>query len=325
MLGFVIRRLLISIPVVIVVSFLVFLMVASSGDPLAELRARPNVPAQVIEARREQLHLDRPIITRYGIWAKGFVRGDFGKTLGGRPVRTLLWERLQVTLRMVVLATLIGVAVAITAGVISAVRQYTVTDYSITFFGFLFLSMPVFWLAALLKEYGAIRLNNLFGKQIVFTVGESTPNLTGSLFHRWADYAGHLALPTLSLVLISMAGWSRYQRASMLDVTSSDYIRLARAKGLSRSRVMVRHALRNALIPITTVVALDFGAVLGGAVITEKVFAWQGMGAMLIDAVNNIDVNEMLAWLMVTTILVITFNLVADILYAYLDPRIRYD
>jgi peptide/nickel transport system permease protein len=325
MLGFVIRRLLISIPVIIAVSFLVFLMVASSGDPLADLRARPNVPAQVIAARRHQLNLDKPVLTRYGIWAGNFVKGDFGRTLGGRPVRTLLWERLQVTLRMVVLATLLGVMLAVVAGVISAVRQYTATDYSITFVGFLFLSMPVFWLAALLKEYGAIKINNFFGKQIVFTVGESTPNLTGSLFHRWSDYLGHLALPTIALVFISFAGWSRYQRASMLDVMSSDYIRLARAKGLTRSRVMVRHALRNALIPITTVVALDFGAILGGAVITEKVFSWQGMGAMLIDAVTNIDVNEMLAWLMVTTLIVISFNLLADILYAYLDPRIRYD
>ena len=259
------------------------------------------------------------------IWAKGFVKGDFGKTLGGRPVRSLLWERLQVTLRMVVLATLIAVVIAIAMGVISAVRQYTITDYSITFVGFLFLSMPVFWLAALLKEYGAIRINKLFGTQLVYTVGESTPNLTGNWFHRMGDYIGHLALPTAALAMIAVAGWSRYQRASMLDVLSSDYIRLARAKGLSPRRVMVRHALRNALIPITTVVALDFGAILGGAVITEKVFSWQGMGTMLIDAVNNIDVNEMLAWLMVTTLIVILFNLGADILYAYLDPRIRYD
>lgn len=325
MLGFVIRRLLISIPVMIAVSFLVFLMVAGSGDPLAELRARPNTPAAVIQARRHQLHLDKPIPARYVIWAKGFVKGDFGKTLGGRPVRSLLWERLQVTLRMVVLATLIAVVIAIAMGVISAVRQYTITDYSITFVGFLFLSMPVFWLAALLKEFGAIKINSLLGKQVVFTVGEATPNLTGGWFHRVGDYAGHLILPTTALVMISVAGWSRYQRASMLDVMSSDYIRLARAKGLTRSRVMVRHALRNALIPITTVVALDFGAILGGAVITEKVFSWQGMGTMLIDAVNNIDVNEMLAWLMVTTLIVILFNLGADILYAYLDPRIRYD
>src|SRR4051812_20422614 len=133
MLGFVIRRLLISIPVVIAVSFLVFLMVANSGDPLADLRARPNIPRASIEARRQELHLDKPVITRYGIWASHFARGDFGKTLGGRPVRSLLWERLQVTLRMVVLATIIAVIIAIAAGVISAVRQYTVTDYSITF------------------------------------------------------------------------------------------------------------------------------------------------------------------------------------------------
>jgi peptide/nickel transport system permease protein len=184
--------------------------------------------------------------------------------------------------------------------------------------------MPVFWLAALLKEYGAIRLNQLFGEQVVYTVGAETPNLTGSLGTKLADWAGHLILPTLALALISFAAWSRYQRATMLDVLGSDYIRLARAKGLSRSRVMTHHALRNALIPLVTVVAIDTGAIIGGAVITERVFSWQGMGALLVDGVNASDTNVLLAWLMVTGIVVILFNLIADVLYAVLDPRIRY-
>jgi peptide/nickel transport system permease protein len=182
----------------------------------------------------------------------------------------------------------------------------------------------VFWLAALLKEYGAIRLNKLFGEQVVYTVGAETPNLTGGFGARLADWAGHLVLPTIALALISFAAWSRYQRATMLDVLGSDYIRLARAKGLSRSRVMTRHALRNALIPLVTVVAIDIGAVFGGAVITERVFSWQGMGALLVQGVQTYDVNVLLAWLMVTSILVVLFNLIADVLYAVLDPRIRY-
>jgi peptide/nickel transport system permease protein len=144
------------------------------------------------------------------------------------------------------------------------------------------------------------------------------------LGHRLADWGGHLVLPTIALALISFAAWSRYQRATMLDVLGSDYIRLARAKGLSRSRVMVRHALRNALIPLVTVVAIDIGAVFGGAVITERVFSWQGMGALLIQGVTQNDVNILLAWLMVTSVFVVLFNLIADVLYAVLDPRIRY-
>jgi peptide/nickel transport system permease protein len=325
MTSFIIRRLLIAIPLVVLSSLLVFLLVANSGDPLAELRGRnPPVPAQVIADREHQLGLDKPLPQRYVSWITGFVRGDMGLSIRGVEVRPLLWQRMKVTLRMVILASILAIVLAIGAGVLSAVKQYTPTDYTFTFLGFLFLSMPVFWLAALLKEYGAIRLNALFGKQVVFTVGAETPNLTGSIGHKLADYAGHLILPTLALALISFASWSRYQRATMLDVLGSDYIRLARAKGLSRSRVMVRHALRNALIPLVTVVAIDTGAVFGGAIITERVFSWQGMGALLVQGVETHDVNVVLAWLMVTSVLVVLFNLIADVLYAVLDPRIRY-
>jgi peptide/nickel transport system permease protein len=325
MFSFIARRLLITIPLVLLSSVLVFLLVANSGDPLADLRTRnPPVSPQVIAEREHELLLDKPLPQRYATWLTNFVRGDMGKSVRGVEVRPLLWQRLKVTLRMVVLASVLAIVLAIGAGVLSAVKQYTPTDYSFTFLGFLFLSMPVFWLAALLKEYGAIRLNQLFGKQVVYTVGAETPNLTGTFTERMGNYAGHLILPTLALALISFAAWSRYQRATMLDVLGSDYIRLARAKGLSRSRVMVRHALRNALIPLVTVVAIDIGAVFGGAVITERVFSWQGMGALLIEAVGASDVNVLLAWLMVTSVIVVLFNLIADVLYAVLDPRIRY-
>jgi peptide/nickel transport system permease protein len=325
MVSFIIRRLLIAIPLVLLSSVLVFLLVANSGDPLADLKGRnPPVPPQVIQAREHQLLLDKPIPQRYWHWLTHFVRGDMGKSIRGVEVRPLLWQRMRVTLRMVILASIIAIVLAIGAGVLSAVKQYTPTDYTFTFLGFLFLSMPVFWLAALLKEYGALRLNKLFGKQVVYTVGAETPNLTGSLGHRLADYAGHLVLPTIALALISFAAWSRYQRATMLDVLGADYIRLARAKGLSRSRVMVRHALRNALIPLVTVVAIDTGAIFGGAIITERVFSWQGMGALLVQGAETSDPNILLAWLMVTSFLVVLFNLIADVLYAVLDPRIRY-
>jgi peptide/nickel transport system permease protein len=325
MLSFIIRRLVIAIPLVLLSSVLVFLLVANSGDPLAELKGRnPPVPEATIKAREHQLGLDKPLPQRYVTWLGNFVQGDMGKSIRGVEVRPLLWQRMKVTLRMVILASIIAIILAIGAGVLSAVKQYTPTDYTFTFLGFLFLSMPVFWLAALLKEYGAIRLNKLFGEQVVYTVGAETPNLTGSLGHRLADWSGHLVLPTIALALISFAAWSRYQRATMLDVLGSDYIRLARAKGLSRSRVMTRHALRNALIPLVTVVAIDIGAVFGGAVITERVFSWQGMGALLVQGVQTNDVNVLLAWLMVTSVFVVLFNLIADVLYAVLDPRIRY-
>src|SRR6266508_3386608 len=266
MLSFIIRRLLIAIPLVLLSTVLVFLLVANSGDPMADLKGRnPPVPPQVIQTREHQLGLDKPMPQRYWTWLTHFVRGDMGKSIHGVEVRPLLWQRMRVTLRMVVLASILAIVLAIGAGVLSAVKQYTV-----------------------------------------------------------ADYAGHLVLPTIALALISFAAWSRYQRATMLDVLGSDYIRLARAKGLSRSRVMVRHALRNALIPLVTVVAIDTGAIFGGAVITERVFAWQGMGALLVQGVETSDPNILLAWLMVTSVLVVLFNLIADVLYAVLDPRIRY-
>jgi peptide/nickel transport system permease protein len=325
MISFIIRRLLISIPVVILSSVLVFLLVANSGDPLGDLKSRnPPVPRSVLDLRRHQLNLDKPLPARYWAWVTHFVRGDMGTSVGGLNVRTLLGQRLVVTMRMIILATLLALVLAILTGVISAVRQYHVSDYTFTFAGFLFLSMPVFWLAALLKEFVAIKFNQAFGHRVFYTVGAETPNLSGSLFHRLGDYSGHLVLPTLTLALIGYASWSRYQRSTMLDVLSSDYIRLARAKGLTRGRVMVRHALRNALIPIATVVAIDTGTLFGGAILTERVFSWAGMGSLLVQGINQVDVNVVLAWLMVSAIIIILFNLAADILYAFLDPRIRY-
>lgn len=325
MLGFVVRRLASSLLVLLLSSVIVFALVANSGDPLSDLKQRqPPVSPNVLELRRKSLNLDKPVVQRYGIWLSKFVRGDMGKAVDGQEVAPLLWRRLQVTLRMVVGAMLLALVLAVVVGVFSAVKQYSAGDYVATFSGFLFLSMPAFWLAVLLKEYLAIRVNNLFGTTLVYTVGDQTPNLTGSLPERLGNYAGHLVLPTLALALISYAAWSRFQRAAMLDVLNSDYIRLARAKGLKPFRVMTRHALRNALIPITTVVAIDFAGILGGAIITERVFAWQGMGTLLIqDGLGFYDVNIVLAWLMVSAVMVILFNLLADVLYGVLDPRIR--
>jgi glutathione transport system permease protein len=299
MLTFVARRLLISIPVLLLSSVLVFVMVANSGDPLAELKTRnPPVPAHVIEARRHHLRLDRPLPERYWYWIHNFARGDLGQSVRGLDVGPLLVRRAAVTLRMVVLAIVLAVLLAVGSGVLSAVRQYTISDHALTFAGFLFLSMPAFWLAALLKEFGAIRLNQVLGRQWVFVVGDQSPKY---------------------------AGWSRFQRAAMLDVLGSDYLRMARAKGLPRWRVTVLHALRNALVPLATVVAIDVAAILGGVFVVEVVFSWHGMGELFVQGVQAKDVNIVLACLMVSSVIVVLFNLLADILYGVLDPRVRED
>ena len=329
MIVFIVRRLLISVPVLIASAVLVFLMVSAGGDPLAPLRANPNISQDALNARRHDLNLDKPLPQRFGLWAANFVKGDFGNDLNGRPVKPQLFSRLGMTVRLVLVSQFLALGLAIVAGVFAAVRQYSIGDYIVTFTGFLLISTPLFWFAGVLKEWAAIRLNNgldsLFhtNRRFVFTIGDKTPDFTGNTWDRISDYAGHMVLPTIALAGVTYAVWSRFQRASMLEVLNSDYMRLAQAKGLPRRRVLVRHGLRTALIPLTTVVAINVGAVIGGVVITERVFGWHGMGELLLTAANNRDVNVMLGWLMLAAVVVILANLVADILYAYLDPRIR--
>jgi glutathione transport system permease protein len=323
MLGFIVRRLVTSLFVLFLASVLVFGAVSTLGDPLASLRANPRTPPSVIEAKKRELNLDKSVPQRYVIWLKDFVSGDLGTDNRGREVAPRLTRAMQLTVRLAIGATILAAFLAVVVGVYSAVRQYTISDYVFTFIGFLFLSTPVFWLAGLLKLYGAIEVNDFFGRRLVYTQGDSSPNFDGGFVGRMGDYAGHTILPVIALALISFAAWSRYQRATMLDVLNSDYVRLARAKGLKNRRVLVRHALRNALIPLVTVMAIDIGAVFAGAIITETVFNWAGMGRLFIDALRGYESNVLLAWMMVTGVFVIVFNLFADLLYGVLDPRIR--
>jgi peptide/nickel transport system permease protein len=183
--------------------------------------------------------------------------------------------------------------------------------------------MPSFWFAILLKEAG-ISFNNAVGKQVLFTIGDSSVYVEGGAWAAATDIAGHMILPTISLALLSFAAWSRFQRASMLEVLNSDYVRLARAKGLRRGTVMTRHALRTALIPLVTVTALDLGVIISGAIVTETVYQWRGAGSFLLESVAQDDVYAVAGWMLIATTFVILFNLAADLLYAVLDPRIRY-
>ena len=323
MIGYVVRRLFVSIPVVLMSSFAVFCLVAVSGDPLRHLREQSGIDAEAIAAREVALGLDKPIPVRYLEWFGGVVRGDFGVALDGEPVLAKLTRAFGVTMRMVVAAALIALVVAIVLGVIAAVRQYTPIDYATTFFAFVFFSMPVFFLAGILKDV-AIRINELTGRTIFSTVGERSPTPVDGLLPTVLDRLGHMALPTMTLVLITLAAWSRYQRASMLDVLSADYIRTARAKGVGERKVIFKHGLRNALIPLTAVAAVDFASLVNGSIIVETVFAWNGLGRLFIEALNTGDVYVASAWLFIAAGAVIVFNIVADIIYGLLDPRIRH-
>ena len=324
MLAYVVRRVLASVLILVLSSILVFVMVANSGDPLASLRLNPHTPAATYALRRAELHLNAPLPQRYWIWVSHAVRGDFGLTIANQPVAPQLWSHLLVTFEMVVIATLVAIVLAIAVGVLSALRRGRAFDTAATFTNFLFISVPVFVLGLILKEFVAIPINNAIGHTVLYTIGQQNPNLGGGFFQRLPDYAGHAVLPILTLILVSYPSWSIYQRSSMLEVLDSDYVRLARAKGLRPRRVLIRHTLRNALIPVTTVIALDFAAILGGSILVEEVFSWQGIGQWFLAGISTLDVNVVQAYLLVTAFFVVAFNLLADILYGFLDPRIRY-
>jgi peptide/nickel transport system permease protein len=324
--AYLLRRLGAGILVLLVLSIGVFVLVALSGDPLAQLRASPGVSPATIKAAAVQLHLNEPLAQRYWSWLTGLLRrGSLGTSYTGQPVGPQIAQRLLVTLKLVVPAVILSVLLGVVVGVVSAVRQYRPVDHISTGLAYLFFSTPVFVLGLLLKDFLAVDLNKAAGHTVLYTVGESSPGITGagSVF---VNEVQHAILPVLTLTLITYATWSRFQRAAMLDVLNADYIRLARSKGLPPRRVLFVHALRNALIPVVTVVAIDFAALLAGAVVTEIVFSWYGMGQYLLNALTGAespDVYAVQGWLMVAGTAVILFNILADLLYALLDPRVR--
>lgn len=509
MVSFLVRRVLASVAVIFVASYLVYILAAVSGDPLSDLR-QTNLPnkAFLIQQRIELLDLNVPPYLRYFLWLGGVLGAfigklDLGNTIDGQNVNDLLASAMGSTLQLVIGSLIIGIIVGVTLGITTALRQYSAYDYTVTFLSFLFFSLPIFWIAVMLKEFGAIGFNNflqdpqvsvvaiivltllsgvvwmgivggsvrrrlitfligaaaalvvllfinltgwlsnpslgpvvttalsagaavlvtvlsagwankrarytaltvaalglvlyyplhalfeqfsiinvfsviglivlmgvlgglsgwfwggldrrqsvrtgaitgvlvmlillldrfmaswsIFTDQVangrpISTIGAGTPNLVGSFWVTGIDTFTHLLLPTIALVLASLAGYSRYARASLLEVMNQDYIRTARAKGLTERTVVMRHAFRNALIPITTVIALDFGALISGAVVTERVFAWQGMGALFNQALQKVDLNPIMGFFLVTAIAAVVFNFLADVIYSALDPRIR--
>ncbi|WP_341998404.1 ABC transporter permease [Microbacterium sp. LWH7-1.2] len=503
MASFIIRRLIASIFVLLAATFLMYILVSFAGDPLEDLKqsSAPN-KAELIESRTKLLNLDVAPPLRYFLWLGALFRGDFGVSIQNQPVNALLANAITSTLTLVTTATVVAILLGLTVGIVSALRQYSGFDYGVTLIAFLFFSLPIFWVAVLLKQYGAIQLNNWLGdpviappviigasivsglvwlsllggrwkkRLIVFgvsavataavltylsltqwfadpgigifvyiplvigiafavtavsvslrhrkalyaslivavigialyqpmtnyilnnmtlglflilavlaivvsgvigwfmgspdrwpvvrttaivgfftaglialnkymsyweaysnssrvrgrpiaTVGSSTPGLGGNFWVQGIDLFTHLLLPTIAIILISFASYTRYSRASLLEVMNQDYIRTARAKGLTQRTVVVRHAFRNALIPITTIIAFDVGAIIGGAVVTETVFGWVGMGRLFVTGLSASDPNPVMAFFVVTGTLAVLFNLIADLVYAGLDPRIK--
>jgi peptide/nickel transport system permease protein len=324
MLSYVVRRLLYSALVLVAASFLVFTFVASAGDPLSGLTITPNVSGETISKVREEDHLDDSIPQRYWYWVQDAVFNQFGATtIDNRPILPELWRRMQNTLQLVIVAEVLAILIAIALGVYSAMRQYSVVDYAATGVSFLGLSIPVFWLALSL-QVAVVYIYEWTGHRIlpIANLNDVDP---GKGIDFALDRAEHLVLPVIVLMVASVATYSRFMRAAMLEVVNSDYVRTARAKGLGEHRVTMSHAFRNALVPLVTVVAINFSALIGGAIVTETVFSLDGMGLYFIQALGAADPYPVMAWLMVTATMIIVFNLIADILYGFLDPRVRLD
>ncbi|HKD94449.1 MAG TPA: ABC transporter permease, partial [Gaiellaceae bacterium] len=318
MLTYIVRRILYSIPVLFFSTFFSFLFVSYAGDPLALLKGNPRIPPSTFAHLRIQEHLNMPVVERYFYWLHDVFTQKLGKSLVTlQPIWPQIERTMGHTLQFIVISDALALILGIAVGIYSAIRQYSIFDYTFTTISFLGFAMPTFWLALLLQiAFTDIYLH--WNIRIFYTSGLNS--LPGGPAWSW-DRMQHLALPVMTLCIISFAIYSRFMRASMLDVINSDYVRTARAKGVSEWRVIMRHVFRNALIPLVTVAALNFGALLGGAIVTETVFSLDGIGFWFIQALNALDLYEVMAYLLITAIAVVVFNLIADILYGFLDPR----
>lgn len=320
---FLTRRLLNYVVLLGVVSFLTFALTSLTFNPLDSLLERnPRPPQSVIDAKAAELDLDKPIPVRYANWVSGAVRGDFGTTVGGQPVSDELWRRIGVSLRLVLIGSVLGTVVGVVVGAWGAIRQYRLSDRVITVLSLLVLSAPTFVIANLLI-LGALKVNTILGVQVFEYTGETSPDAIGGTWNRLVDRLQHLILPTFTLALASIAGFSRYQRNAMLDVLGQDFIRTARAKGLTRRQALFKHGLRTALIPMATLFAYSVGGLFTGAVFVEQIFGWHGVGEWVIQGVASQDTNIVVAIVMFFGVVILLAGLLSDVIYAVLDPRVR--
>jgi peptide/nickel transport system permease protein len=313
---YVTRRLLQMIPLMLGISVIMFALIQSApGGPEAMfLESGRFIDPTLIESYRQRLGLDQPVYIQYFKWLGAAVTGDFGLSFStSRPVSQMIAERLPATLELMLTAFTIAALIAIPLGVFSAVRQYSLLDFFGTGFSFLGIAMPVFWFGLILQLIFSVKLGILPTSGRI-TVGDA------SLF----DQVRHLILPGIVLSLLYVAGWSRYMRSSMLNVVRREFMLTARGKGVRERDIVWYHGLKNALIPVISVMALDLAGLFSGAVITETVFAWPGIGRLFIQSVYARDYPLVMGILMMGSFMVVFFNLIADIVYARLDPRITY-
>lgn len=305
----------------IALSIVVFgLAHAAPGDPFTGKILDPEVDPEVFEEQRRAAGLDRPVPVQYVDWVSSFLQGKFGESMvyRGRTVESLIAERFANTLYLGIVALGITLVVSIPIGIYSARNPYSILDYSATTFGFIGLAIPNFFFGLIAIYVLSIKLG-LFPSQGTI----SGPGVTG--FAEVIDRLHHMVLPGITLGLAGTASYMRYMRSEVLDVLGSDYIRTAKAKGMGDSNVLYKHTLRNALIPIITLMGFEFGGLISGAVITEQVFSYPGIGTLFIEAVTNRDYPVVMAITLLLGVMILVGNLLADIFYSIVDPRIRYD
>ncbi len=341
MIAYIIRRLLQAVPQLVIISLVLFALMQSIGDPIATLGARiPPKPEEKARLRR-MLGLDQPPYMQYLVWLvgndwlkldmdgdgvretpgprRGVLRGDLGNSLVTRqPVTTMIAERLPNTLLLMVASEVVIIVFSLLIGVYSAIKRYTIVDTVITAGAFVGFSMPVFWLALMMMYLFAVNFKR-WGLPSLPTLGMYDPAVGATPL----EIIKHMLMPVATLAIISVAGYSRYVRASMIDVFHQDYIRTARAKGVREWLVIYRHALKNASLPFVTLIGLDIPFFLAGAVVTEQIFGWPGMGRMFIDHVNRSDFPVLMGILMFIALAVVVVQLLTDVTYSFLDPRIR--
>lgn len=338
---YILRRLLQSIVLLFIISVVVFVLMNESGDPLATLGGREPPRAEDRARLERQLGLDQPVLVQYVYWLigndwteidvdgdgvgdtagrrKGVLRGDFGDSIRTRqPADEVILDFLPNTLRLMIPAQFLIVTIALFIGIYSAMHKYSLFDNLLTGFSFIAYSMPIFFVALLLIYVFAVEFRER-GLPSLPASGMYDP-VEGETF---SQVITHMVLPVMSLVFIDVAKYSRYIRASMLEVINSDYIRTARSKGLNENNILFRHALRNAILPIVTLIGLDLPFLLAGAVVTEQIFAWPGMGRLFVDSLNRSDFPVMMGILMMISTAVVIFQLLTDVVYTLLDPRIR--
>jgi len=339
---YILRRLLQAIPLLFLISLILFVLMQNMGDPLATMGGRKVTRSEDRLRLARQLGLDKPILMQYVYWLvgndwaktdmdgdgvaetpgvrKGVLRGDWGVSLVNRkPVTEVIGERLPNTLLLMLTAEAVILIAALLIGVYSALHQYTAMDNIVTTFTFILYSMPVFFFALLTMYIFAVNFKK-WGLPYLPTVGMFDPEVgqtTGQLI--W-----HMVLPVATLSFGFIAGYSRYIRSTMLEALGQDYVRTARAKGLPRQEVVYIHALKNASLPIVTIIALDLPFLLGGAIVTERIFGWPGTGRLFLDHVSRSDTPVVMGILMMIAVAVIVFQIIADVAYGWLDPRIRY-